>query len=123
MERTVKIPGTDHPITVTPSSARVVVKVGGGVLADTKEALVLRESTYPEVLYLPRKDVDMAQLERTAHTTYCPYKGECSYYSITTGGQKAVNAVWTYEAPYKAVAEIKDYLAFYSDRVDSIETS
>jgi uncharacterized protein (DUF427 family) len=74
------------------------------------------------VLYVPREDVDMTKLERTLHTTYCPYKGECSYYSIPSGGQKAANAVWSYETPYDAVASIKDHLAFYRDRVDSFET-
>ncbi|MDR5762418.1 DUF427 domain-containing protein [Caballeronia sp. LZ035] len=122
MDKAVKIPGPDHPITIERSPSRVVVKAGGRVIADTTEALSLRESTYPEVLYVPRKDVDMAQLERTAHTTYCPYKGECSYYSITAGGQKSANAVWTYETPYEAVATIKDHLAFYKDRVDSFDT-
>ena len=82
----------------------------------------MREASYPEVLYVPRDDVDMTKLERTSHATYCPYKGECSYYSIPSGGQKAANAVWSYEMPYDAVASIKDHLAFYRDRVDSFET-
>jgi uncharacterized protein (DUF427 family) len=122
MDKAVRIPGPDHPITVERSPLHVIVKAGGRVIADTTEALSLREASYPEVLYVPRKDVDMAQLERTSHTTYCPYKGECSYYSISSGGQKAVNAVWTYESPYDAVADIKEHLAFYRDRVDSFET-
>lgn len=123
MERTVKIPGPDHPITVERSPSHVVIKAGGRVLADTTNALSLREASYGEVLYIPRTDVDMSQLERTSHQTYCPYKGECSYYSIPAGGDKAVNSVWTYEAPYEAVAAIKNHLAFYPDRVDSIEKS
>ena len=77
-----KVPGPDHPITIEPSSSRVVVSVAGRVVADTREALTLRESTYPAVLYIPRKDVDMSLLERTKHATYCPYKGDCAYYSI-----------------------------------------
>jgi uncharacterized protein (DUF427 family) len=75
------------------------------------------------VYYLPRKDVDMAQLERTSHQTYCPYKGDAAYYSIPSGGTRSVNAVWTYEEPHPAMAEIKEYLAFYPDRVDAIEVS
>lgn len=122
MDKAVKIPGPDHPITIERSPLRVIVKVGDRVIADTTEALGLHESTYPEVLYVPRKDVDMAQLERTTHSTYCPYKGECSYYSIPAGGQKSANAVWTYETPYEAVGAIKEHLAFYKDRVDSFET-
>ncbi|GAB2900892.1 DUF427 domain-containing protein [Paraburkholderia jirisanensis] len=120
MQKTVKIPGPDHPITVTKSASHVTVVVAGKTIADTRRALALRESTYPETLYIPRQDVDMAQLERTAHATYCPYKGDCSYYSVPAGGERATNAVWTYEAPYDAVREIKDYLAFYPDRVDAI---
>ena len=120
-EKLVKIPGTDHPITIEKNADRVVVKVAGQVVADTREALSLQEASYPAVQYIPRKDVDMTQLERTDHETYCPYKGEAAYYSVTPGGEKTVNAVWTYEAPYASVADIRDHLAFYPDRVDSIE--
>ncbi|WP_144152352.1 DUF427 domain-containing protein [Paraburkholderia sp. BCC1885] len=119
--KTVKVPGPDHPITVEPNPAHVVVKLAGKVIADTREALTLREAAYPAVLYIPRKDVDMKLLERTEHATYCPYKGDCSYFSIPSGGERSVNAVWTYEKPYAAVESIKDHLAFYPDRVDSIE--
>jgi uncharacterized protein (DUF427 family) len=94
--------------------------VAGHVIADTRDALTLREASYPAVHYIPRKDVDMTQLERTSHQTYCPYKGECAYYSIPVGGERSVNAVWTYEAPYAAVSEIREYLAFYPDRVGAI---
>jgi uncharacterized protein (DUF427 family) len=117
----VKIPGPDHPITITPASGRVVVKLGGRVIADTRRALILQEASYPAVKYIPRQDADMALLERTDHQTYCPYKGDCSYYSIPLDGERSRNAVWTYESPYVAVAAIKDHLAFYPDRVDSIE--
>lgn len=119
--RTIKIPGPDHPITVTPTAGRVVVKAGGRVVADSRAALTLQEAAYPPVLYLPRADVDMTLLERTPHATYCPYKGDCAYYSIPAGGERAVNAVWTYERPYAAVAAIRDHVAFYPDRVDAIE--
>jgi len=118
----VKIPGPDHPITIKPNPARVVVSVGGRVVADTRSALTLQEASYPAVQYIPRKDVDMALLERTEHSTYCPYKGDCSYYSIPAGGDRSVNAIWSYELPYEAVSGIKEHLAFYPDRVDSIET-
>jgi uncharacterized protein (DUF427 family) len=97
------------------------VSVAGRIIADTREALTLREAAYPAAQYIPRKDVDMALLERTDHSTYCPYKGECAYYSIPAGGKRSANAVWTYEAPFAAVAEIKDHLAFYPNRVDAIE--
>jgi uncharacterized protein (DUF427 family) len=117
----VKIPGPDHPITITSAAGRVVVKLAGRVIADTRDALILQEASYPGVKYVPRKDVDMSLLEHTDHQTYCPYKGDCSYYSIPLGGERSRNAVWTYETPYAAVAAIKDYLAFYPDRVDSIE--
>ncbi len=117
----VKIPGPDHPITIDHNPNRVVVSIAGKVIADTRAALTLREATYPAVLYIPRQDVEMSLLQRTDHATYCPYKGNCAYFSIPAGGERAVNAVWTYEAPYAAVAEIKDHLAFYPDRVDAIE--
>jgi uncharacterized protein (DUF427 family) len=117
----VKIPGPDHPITIEPSRTRVVVSVAGRVIADTSDAVMLREASYPPVLYIPRKDVDMSLLERTDHGTYCPYKGDCTYYSIPIGGTRSSNAVWTYETPYAAVTEIKGHLAFYPDRVDAIE--
>ncbi len=120
--RPMKIPGADHPITVERNPARVVVSVAGHVIADSGDALTLREATLPAVQYIPRKDVDMSQLQRTSHTTYCPYKGECAYYSIAAGGERSVNAVWSYEAPYSAVTAIKDHLAFYPSRVDSVET-
>ncbi|WP_211441192.1 DUF427 domain-containing protein [Collimonas humicola] len=121
MSKAVKIPGPDHPITITPNAARVVVTLGGRVIADTRRALTLQEAAYPAVQYIPREDVDMALLERTEHATYCPYKGDCAYYSIPSGGERSVNAVWSYEAPYAAVKDIKNYLAFYPGRVDSIE--
>jgi uncharacterized protein (DUF427 family) len=119
-DRQIRLPGPDHPITIERHPARIVVSVAGHVVADTRDALTLRESTYPPVQYVPRKDVDMSLLERTDQSTYCPYKGDCAYYSIPIGGDKSVNAVWTYEAPFAAVAEIKDHLAFYPDRVDPI---
>ncbi|GGA03552.1 DUF427 domain-containing protein [Dyella caseinilytica] len=119
--RPVKQPGPDHPITIERNPQRVVVKVAGRILADTRDALVLKEANYPAVHYLPRKDVDMTLLARTDHATYCPYKGDCSYYSIPAGGGRSMNAVWSYEQPYESVAAIKDHLAFYPDRVDAIE--
>ena len=115
------VPGPDHPITVEPTKARVVVKAGGRVIADSRNALTLQEASYPPVQYIPREDVDFNVLERTAHDTYCPYKGEASYYGLRTGDELAENVVWTYETPYDAVAQIKDHLAFYPNRVDSIE--
>jgi uncharacterized protein (DUF427 family) len=120
-EKSIKLPGPDHPITIEPNKARIVVSIAGRIVADTSEALTLREAAYPAVLYVPRKDVDMTLLERTQHGTYCPYKGDCAYYSIPVGGARSANAVWTYESPFAAVAAIKDHLAFYPDRVDAIE--
>ena len=117
----IKVPGPDHPITIERNPKRVVITAAGLVVADTRDALILREAGYPPVQYVPRKDVNMALLERTEHATYCPYKGDCSYFSIPLGGDRSANAVWTYEAPYPAVTLIKDHLAFYPDRVDAIE--
>lgn len=116
-----KTPNADHPITIEPSKARVRVTVAGHVVADTRAALTLRESDYPPVYYVPPDDVDMSLLRPTDNESYCPYKGEASYFSIPVGGERSVNAIWTYEAPYDAVAQIKGYVAFYPDRVDAIE--
>jgi uncharacterized protein (DUF427 family) len=119
--KTVKIPGPDHPITIERNPSRVVVTVAGHIIADTRNALTLREANYPPVFYIPRKDVDIALLERTEHSTYCPYKGDAAYFSIPSGDERAINAIWTYESPYPAVEPIREHLAVYSDRVDSIE--
>lgn len=121
MSKSIKIPGPDHPIAITPLRARIEVRLGGAVIANSTAALVLQEAAYPPVYYIPRKDVDMTQLARTEHATYCPYKGDCAYYSLPAGGERSVNAVWTYEAPYAAVADIREHLAFYPDRVDAVE--
>ena len=119
-EKQIRIPGPDHPISIQHNPARVVVSVARQVIADTRNALTLRESDYSPVQYIPREDVDLSQLEKTDHVTYCPYKGDCSYYSVPAGGKKSVNGVWTYEDPYLAVAQIKGHVAFYPDRVDEI---
>ena len=120
-DRPVLYPGPDHPITVTPTEGRVVVKAGGKVVADTTAALTLQESTYPAVQYVPLADVDQSLLSPTATTSYCPYKGDASYYSIPAAGDQAVDAIWEYKEPRDAVAQIKDHVAFYPNRVDSIE--
>jgi uncharacterized protein (DUF427 family) len=117
IEKRVLQPGPDHPITVTPSAGRVTVEVAGQALADTRRALTLQEAAYPPVQYIPREDVDMGLLQRTDHATYCPYKGDCSYFSIPSAGEIGANAVWSYEDPYPAVAGIRNHLAFYPDRV------
>ena len=116
----IKLPGPDHPISIHRNSPRVVVSVAGHAVADTRNALTLREADYPAVQYIPREDVDLSQLERTDQTTYCPYKGDCSYYIIPAGGKKSVNAVWSYEDPFPAVGQIRGHVAFYPDRVDEI---
>lgn len=116
-----KIPGPDHPITITPNPNRVRVVFAGRVVADTTRALSLKEASYPAVLYIPREDADLSAFERTTHASHCPYKGDAAYYSLRVGDQRAENAVWTYETPYPAVAAIREHLAFYPDRVDRIE--
>lgn len=116
-----KLPGPDHPITIVPSARRVVVTLGGRVIADSRCVLTLKEASYPPVSYFPRGDLDMTLVQRSDHNSYCPYKGEASYYHIPSGGARALNAIWSYEAPHDAVSQIKDYVAFYPDRVDSIE--
>jgi uncharacterized protein (DUF427 family) len=114
-------PGPDHPITVEHNPSRVVVTVAGTKIADTQDALTLREANYPAVQYVPRKDVDMSVLSRTDHATYCPYKGDAAYFTINAGGTTLPNSVWTYEQPYECVTDIKDHVAFYTDRVEVVE--
>jgi uncharacterized protein (DUF427 family) len=120
-EATMKLPGPDHPITIRPNAKRVRVSFGGQTIADTTKALTLQEASYPAVLYIPRADAKMDLLKKTDNATHCPYKGDASYYSIQADGKTAENAVWSYEQPFPAMAEIKDYLAFYPNRVDKIE--
>jgi uncharacterized protein (DUF427 family) len=116
----IKIPGPDHPITIAPAIAKLRVTVAGQIVAESANALILEEKGYPPVYYLPREDAKMFLLTRTKHYTYCPYKGDCTYYSIPIGGEKSEYAVWTYENPYEAVKAIKNHLAFYPGRVDEI---
>jgi len=118
-----KLPGPDHPITITPNEKRVRVIVGGQIIADTTDALRLQEASYPAVLYIPRADARMDLFTKTSNASHCPYKGDASYYSVSAGGKTAENAVWSYETPFPAMAEIKEYLAFYPNRVDAIEES
>ena len=124
MSRDIKIPGPDHPIVVTPSGDHVVVRSGETTIADSHSTLVLREADYPPVRYVPIADVDRSRLAASELTTYCPYKGEASYYSITADAERGANAVWFYDDPHSAVAEIKGYVAFYTDRVQlSVEAA
>lgn len=114
----IKVPGPDHPITLHRFHKRVTATVGGRTIADSSATITLHEGDYPAVEYFPRTDVDMSALERTDHTTYCPFKGDANYFSIRDVGGRLDNVVWTYESPYDAVAEIKEYVAFYPDQVD-----
>jgi uncharacterized protein (DUF427 family) len=119
MTRTVKIPDATHPITIRPTGARVTVRVGGAVVAETDSALSLAESSYPVVQYIPLGDIDQALLERTTTQTYCPYKGDASYYTVKVpGGSAETDVIWTYEHPYPSVAEIAGHVAFYPDRAE-----
>jgi uncharacterized protein (DUF427 family) len=112
-----KLPGPDHPITITRNPHRVRVTAGDVVIADTTRALTLKEARYPAVQYVPREDTNMALLERTDRVTHCPYKGDASYYSVRADGKTLDNAIWTYETPFPAMAEISGRLAFYPDKV------
>jgi uncharacterized protein (DUF427 family) len=117
-EKKVLVPGPDHPITISPARTTVTVRFHDSVIAKTDRALVLQESTYRPVYYLPLDDVDETVLQPSSHQTYCPYKGDASYYSLRDDEGIAENAVWTYLTPYDAVAEIAGHVAFYPDRVD-----
>ncbi|EJN11133.1 hypothetical protein PMI42_05542 [Bradyrhizobium sp. YR681] len=112
-----KLPGPDHPITITQNPKRVRVTAGDIVIAETSKALTLKEAKYPAVQYVPREDANMALLERTDRVTHCPYKGDASYYSVKADGKTLDNAIWTYETPFPAMTEISGHLAFYPDKV------
>jgi uncharacterized protein (DUF427 family) len=118
MTREMKTPGRDHPITIEPSSDRVIVRAGGVTLADSSSTLVLREADYPPVRYIPLTDVDQTLLAPSDTSTYCPYKGDASYWSITTDPDRGRDAVWFYDQPFAAVQPIRDHVAFYGDRVE-----
>lgn len=120
--RKILIPNASHSIEIEDCSSTVIVSKGPLEFARTSNALTLSEATYPPVRYIPRDDVDMLQLERSTHTTYCPYKGDANYYSIPALGEAGLNSVWIYEAPFDAVGEIAGHLAFYPDRV-SVEVA
>lgn len=112
-----KVPGPDHPIAIAPAGKRLRVRFGGKVIADTTSALTLKEASYPPVYYIPRADADMSLLLPTERSTHCPYKGDASYFTIAAGDDTADNAVWSYQQPFSAMAEIKDHLAFYPNKV------
>jgi uncharacterized protein (DUF427 family) len=111
----------DHPITITPNPNRVRVRFAGRTVADSTHALSLQEASYPAVQYIPLADVDTSLLTRTEHKTHCPYKGDAAYYTIKADGRVAENAIWTYEQPFAGVRQIAGYVAFYPNRVDTIE--
>jgi len=114
-------PGHAHAITIEKNPNRITVTFNGTIVADTKQALVLKEGPLPPVNYIPREDVQMSCLERTDHSTHCPFKGDASYFSVSVNGKTAENAVWTYEAPIDSVAQIKDYVVFYPEKMDAIK--
>ncbi len=112
-----KLPGPDHPITITANPRRVRVSAGGVVIAELTDALTLKEASYPAVNYLPRKDANMALFSRSERVTHCPYKGDANYFSINADGKTIADAIWTYESPFPAMTEISGHLAFYPDKV------
>lgn len=114
------IPGPNHPIKIEPLGRAITVTVNGIVVAASEKALVLREADYPPAIYIPREDIRMELFTRSTHSSHCPYKGDASYYSVPSGGHRSREAAWTYESPFDAVKLIRNHLAFYPDRVDSI---
>jgi uncharacterized protein (DUF427 family) len=117
MTKEQRTPGPDHPITITPTGQRVVVTAGDRVIARTDDALTLQEANYPPVQYVPIDDVDHGVLRPSDLQTYCPYKGDASYYAVSTPDGDLEDVIWTYQHPYDAVAEIEGHVAFYANRV------
>ena len=118
-----KHPGPDHPITIEAAKNRWRARFAGHVIADSNDALILREADYPPRVYFPRQDVAMEYMTRTARSSYCPYKGDAAYYTLLMDGQFAENAVWTYELPYPAMEPIAERLSFYPEKVEVYEVS
>ncbi len=116
-----KIPGPDHPISITPAARPWRVRFNGMVIAESARALVLQEASYPPVIYFPRQDVVPEVLSRTERSTHCPYKGDAAYFTVVSEGQVALNVIWSYEAPFPAMQAIAGHMAFYADRVDVYE--
>lgn len=112
-----KIPGPDHPITITPTPGRVRVARDGTTIAESAAALTLQEASYPPVQYIPRTDANPALLIPSKKVTHCPYKGDASYFSIKVGDRLIEDAIWSYEKPFEAVKEIAGHLAFYPNKV------
>jgi len=119
-DRPVLEPSSEHPITVTPTGHRVVVRIAGEVIADTTAALTLQESDYPAVQYIPMSDVSVDRLQRSDTATYCPFKGDAGYYHVRTDGDTVTDALWTYEQPYPAVSAIAGHVAFYPNKADVV---
>src|SRR5260370_2884042 len=117
MQTTMKVPGLDHPITITANPKRVRVTANGVVIADSAHALTLKEASYPAVQYVPRQDANMPLLKRTERTTHCPYKGDANYFSIVADGKTLENSIWTYETPFPAMEEISGHLAVHPYKV------
>ena len=113
----------NHKVELTKSEKHVRVIFNGEVVADSRRAIIVDESGYRPVYYFPREDARMNYMQRSDQHTYCPFKGEASYYTIAVEERKEENAVWTYEEPYDEVVELKSYLAFYANRVDRIEVT
>lgn len=122
MDRTTKVPGSDHPITIERNPTTVTVKCGGTTIARSRNALTLREATYSAVQYIHRGDVDMTRLRPSADKTYCPYKGDAPYFDVPPLDARSRNAVWSYETPFEAVQGIAGHVAFYPDRFEIVET-
>jgi uncharacterized protein (DUF427 family) len=112
-----KLPGPDHPITITANPKRIRVTADGVVIAETTHALTLKEASYPAVQYVPRADAKMELLKRSDRVTHCPYKGDANYFSVVANGKAIENAIWTYETPFPAMTEISGHLAFYPDKL------
>jgi uncharacterized protein (DUF427 family) len=119
-KREVRIPDESHPIAIAKTPGRVKVRVGDLWIADTANALSLKEASYPAAIYFPLKDVDASVLRESSHATYCPYKGECAYYDVEVDGKIRANAIWYYPEPHASVDLIKDHVAFYPERVDEM---
>lgn len=107
---------SDPKMTIRPAPGLWVIRAGGAVLGETRNALELLEDGHEGVIYFPRADAGLAFLDKTDKVTTCPHKGDASYYSIIAKSGPISNAAWSYENPLPAAEAIRGRIAFYPDK-------
>ena len=108
----------DYRIDIEPTGKSVRIEIDGQVIVDSNNALLMLEQNHQPVYYFPHSDVDMTRFQRTDYSTHCPFKEDASYWTLTVAERVLENVMWSYETPCDEVAEVKEYVSFYRDRMD-----